>query len=327
MPMAITEIVPKKAAKAGLFSLLMMSMMVNIRIIKPDPSDNPKSLDKIRILIDKNEDNQGTALLGAHDYRGRVEGFENAIWRAALTRVASRPADAVFSIMGLLGVTLDPLSFNENDRRSPTIALMQALLRKGDRAEWLGAAPGLDVNPDIATLPNFPTVSPEGKALAVTSDGPKPISEAMGDMWWSLANAPRGRMQDDGTLAIDVISILPIRGEQHDPTDLEIRPDGYHPYDGRPLGSEVWYPAPMESEPPYIVKLGRKKPYTNAARAMFVDPRPYLVMLVSGAEDEMVRVLKYASVGQSIVDLAGWREKTIVIAPTTYDLVTPRRGG
>jgi hypothetical protein len=311
----ITDIVPNKVAKANLRELLMMNMKKTARIIKPPlwSHDTEDSI-TLRILIEDGGDNQATALLGAIDYRGE-EGFENAIWRAALTRVASRPADAVFSIMGLLGVNLDPLRYDSNDRKGPTIALMQALLHKGDRAEWLGAAPELDINPDVPTLPNFPTISPEGKALTLTKSGLRPISEAMGFTWWRLLSAPRGSMQDNGTLTIDT-SILPVRRERHTPTDLEIRPAGYNSHDGQALGAEVWYPAPSEHEPPYIIQLGRKVPYTNGVMGMYQDGHPYLVMLVNGADDGMVRVAKYASVGQDVIDLASWKERAIVIAST-----------
>ncbi len=57
-----------------------------------------------------------------------------AIWKSALMQTSSRPVDMVFSIMGLFGVTLDPICFTKDDRLSATIALARAILEKGGRA-------------------------------------------------------------------------------------------------------------------------------------------------------------------------------------------------
>lgn len=71
----------------------------------------------------------------------------------------------VFSIMGLFGVTLDTRKFGKDDRLGATIVLMQAILHRGGRAYWLGAAPYLPVNPRLSTLSVFPHTDVRGQVL------------------------------------------------------------------------------------------------------------------------------------------------------------------
>jgi hypothetical protein len=314
LPLLVNEIEPGKAAKADMYGLLQMSMKGKARITtlpSISSSSGEETID-ITILVMDHERSQASTLLGALDYRGR-EGLESAIWRASLTRVQSRPADAVFSIMGILGVNLDPLQFDPNDRKSATIALMQALLQKGERAEWLGVAPRMQINHEIPTLPVFPTVSPEGTALIETANGFKAISAAMGNSWWRPIGTPRGSMDDDGALAIRAF-ILPVRRDASLGA-LEFRPEGYSTYDDKPLGSDVWYTALEQQGPPYAVKVGYKEPYLNGALGVAIDPRPWLVMLVDkvGVSDDRVTNMGYVEVGQEIVGLPGWTEREVVI--------------
>lgn len=95
----ISDVVPGIAARTDLHNLLGISLKGRARIVKDPPvSDEPEEETLLRILVDDGESNQATALLGAIDYRDQ-EGLEGAILRASLMRVASRPADAVFSVM------------------------------------------------------------------------------------------------------------------------------------------------------------------------------------------------------------------------------------
>lgn len=52
------------------------------------------------------------------------------IWRFVQWRISARPVDVVFSVMGLLGVDLDPKRFGREDRFSATLAMAQQLLYK-----------------------------------------------------------------------------------------------------------------------------------------------------------------------------------------------------
>jgi hypothetical protein len=321
LPLFITEVEPGKAAKADLYEMLMMSMGSEARVVIPPKYDSTERI-KIKIMVSDQDENQAAALLGAISYRGK-EGLESAIWRASFIRVASQPADAVFSIMGILGINLDPLQFDPNDRKQPTIALMQALLRKGERAEWLGVAPHVDINPEISTLPMFPTISPQGRALVQSKIvqskiGPQSTSAWMGDTWWRLVGAPRGSMENDGTLTLHV-SVLPIRRIQS--TDsLEILPVE---------GADVWYTARSDNGPPYAAKIGYKERYTNAAVAPLNDLHPWLVMLVDddGSRTGRLRNLGYAAVSHDVIDLAEWVKRDVVVGPTIYKFADVHMGG
>lgn len=64
---------------------------------------------------------------GAND--GTVAQFDD-VRKIFQWRVSARPADVVLSVMGLLGVTLDPSQFKKDDRFGATVALAQQLLCK-----------------------------------------------------------------------------------------------------------------------------------------------------------------------------------------------------
>ncbi|ROW07666.1 hypothetical protein VMCG_03360 [Cytospora schulzeri] len=78
------------------------------------------------------------------------------VWRCALTRTSSRPVDMVFSIMGLLGVQLNPRDFHKDDRLGATIALITRILENGGSADWLGIVPSVKPCPELSTFPVFP---------------------------------------------------------------------------------------------------------------------------------------------------------------------------
>ncbi|KAF1848979.1 uncharacterized protein K460DRAFT_275963 [Cucurbitaria berberidis CBS 394.84] len=309
---SVLEVEPGKSARSDLRSLLMISLRGSVDILTP-PSFSRKNAPQVevKIIADKSEHSQAMALLGAIDHRGR-EGMDNAVWRSSLTRVASRAADAVFSIMGLLDVNLNPLDYDPEDRKTPTIALMKAILKAGKSAEWLGIAPSMEINAEIPTLPVFSKVGPRGSALIPTARGDKPISDIMVDPWWHLKGAPRGEMRDDGSLTIHV-KTLPIRQVRQSHTDFEIQPEVYPSWNRGPLGTEVWYTSPTECDPPFILQLGRMERYLNGVAPMVQTTRPYLVMLVDKAGLGTVRNLGYADVSQDIIDLDGWAEQNIVI--------------
>lgn len=317
-PCFLQEIEVGKSAMTDLRWLLMISLRGEVRVLCPPTApwdDENTEMTTVRLLIDTHEHSQAETLLGAIDYRGR-EGMGNAIWRSALTRVAMRPVDTVFSIMGLFGVSLNPLLFSPTDRKGATIALMQAMLRNGERAEWLGAAQHMQINADIPTLPIFPTVDERGSAVVITDKGKVPISKLIGSAWWRIEGAPSGEMDDQGALTVHV-QTLAIRQVRQSEADLEIRPKGYSEWDGTPLGTHVWYTASSLQEPPFIIRLGRRKRYTNAAYPVMHDPRPYLVMIVESAGSGLVSNLGYADIGEQILGLPGWAERKIVIAGTS----------
>lgn len=325
MPMLVEEVEEGRSAKASLYDLLRMNIIRRASITPISTSNpDPESAEEIRIniLADENAESHLHALLGAIDYRDK-EGLGTAVWRASLTRVASRPADAVFSIMGILGVDLDPLKFDPKDRQAATTALMQALLDKGERAEWLGAAPDLPRNLSLPYLPEFPTAQ-GGKAVIKVIDSEqeaptyRPVSEVMGDTWWRHLDAPRGSMLDDGTLTFTA-RVIAVRKS---PTGTDAADPEREIYASNSLVDKAWSVANGDKEPPFAVCLGKKERYTNAAAPMRHDPWLWLVMLVErwSSEGEF-RCLGYASVTQEVADMTGWHEREIKLPPTTVQVI------
>ncbi|KAI5856636.1 hypothetical protein BZA05DRAFT_313406, partial [Tricharina praecox] len=76
-----------------------------------------------------------TALMGVFRCSKDVDERENYMWRSALLRTSKRQVDMVFSMMGLLGVKLDPGEYK--NREDATVGLTQAILAKGGRANWI----------------------------------------------------------------------------------------------------------------------------------------------------------------------------------------------
>lgn len=76
----------------------------------------------------------------------------------------------VFSIMGLLGVQLNPRSFHANDRLGATIALITAILENGGCADWLGIAPSVKPCPELSTFPVFPDTLVTGEVTSQSAD-------------------------------------------------------------------------------------------------------------------------------------------------------------
>ncbi|KAF7346391.1 Integral membrane protein [Mycena sanguinolenta] len=87
------------------------------------------------------------------------------IWQCALVRTSSRPVDMIFSIMGILGVILDPKEFADDDRLGATIALAREILRQGRSANWLAMHITIPPCPQLSTFPTLPRTSVAGRAM------------------------------------------------------------------------------------------------------------------------------------------------------------------
>ncbi|KAF8173736.1 hypothetical protein K438DRAFT_1849884 [Mycena galopus ATCC 62051] len=133
---------------------------------------------------------------------------QQCIWRSALLRTSSRPVDMVFSIMDIFGVSLDPRSFQPDDRLGATIALARAILENGGTASWIGATYQLDPCPELSTFPQFPETSVAGKAYLRASDGSrKEVVAVMSDRIRRdqyLAKSSGGSMDDEGYLTMRI---------------------------------------------------------------------------------------------------------------------------
>ncbi|THU77023.1 hypothetical protein K435DRAFT_846342 [Dendrothele bispora CBS 962.96] len=111
-------------------------------------------------------------------YDGAGSSKYYSIWKCALTRTSSRPVDMVFSIMGLFGVTLDPMSFRTEDRIGATIALSREILRRGGSASWIGISTHAPPCRQLSTFPEFPETSVAGKAWIKVKGNQETMIEA-----------------------------------------------------------------------------------------------------------------------------------------------------
>ncbi|KAI1168896.1 hypothetical protein F5B18DRAFT_645761 [Nemania serpens] len=125
---------------------------------------------------------------------------ENAIWRSSFLRTSSYAVDAVFSIMGLFGVTLDPSEYAKTERLQPTIKLMQKILSNGGRANWLTLSERSKLSYEFCLVPKFPETSVSREAFYRRARDNREISAAeyLGfNRWWPW-KLPKGSMDNEG---------------------------------------------------------------------------------------------------------------------------------
>ncbi|KAJ8507796.1 hypothetical protein ONZ45_g9867 [Pleurotus djamor] len=113
-------------------------------------------------------DIQVSAFLEAH--KKTYEGL--GIWQCSYMRTCSRSADAIYSIMDLFGVSLDPRKLRPDDRVGATLALAKEILAKpGGKPAWLSGLWFLPPSKEHSAFPQFPETSTSGKAYMRMSDG------------------------------------------------------------------------------------------------------------------------------------------------------------
>jgi len=134
-----------------------------------------------------------------------------SIWQSALVRTSSRPVDMVLSIMGILGVALDPGDFAEDDRVGATIALAREILRQGRSASWLGVCVQIPPCPHLSTFPAFPETSVAGKAIFDLPGGKRDALWALEANYpneAALCALPKGSMDENGYLTFRAQAVL-----------------------------------------------------------------------------------------------------------------------
>ncbi|KAL4891362.1 hypothetical protein BDV59DRAFT_68084 [Aspergillus ambiguus] len=155
------------------------------------------------------------AALTSDELAGDPDVREHAIWKSAFLRTSSRPVDMVFSIMGLLGVSLDPSAFGKNDRAGATIALARELVNRGHSASWLGVALRLPPSPFLSTFPIFPRTSVEGRAMVPLADEVFEAAEMVDceypNRYAMGVGLPYGRMNERGYLTFTAHAIPVVR--------------------------------------------------------------------------------------------------------------------
>ena len=107
---AVKEVLPGKAAVIELKALLEGSLKSEVRLITNESKDDSEKYlwQTLRLLGNANEAQDSypiMALLGAMDHTNDT-GRLNAIWRCTTMRSAKYAADMIYSIMGLMDITL-----------------------------------------------------------------------------------------------------------------------------------------------------------------------------------------------------------------------------
>ncbi|KAL7905432.1 hypothetical protein GGI35DRAFT_138015 [Trichoderma velutinum] len=138
---------------------------------------------------------------------------EFCIWQCAFVRNSSRPIDMVFSVMGLLGVMLDPAAFEVNDRLSATIALAREILAQGRSASWLGMSVDLPPCSSLSTFPVFPQTSVAGRATYVLSNGDEQLirlTEAVYPNEIGIFPPRTGSMDEHGYFTFEALAAVAV---------------------------------------------------------------------------------------------------------------------
>jgi len=141
------------------------------------------------------------ALLNA--LRTKGDEREVSIWRCSLMRTSKYEVDTVLCIMGLFNITLQRNRIQS--RKEGLIALTQAIMHNGGRANWLAASPKSPVMPTMCTMPLFPQPSTDrgqAQTLHPISNSLFCAHEKMNTklFTWYLADAPKGIVDEVGTL-------------------------------------------------------------------------------------------------------------------------------
>ncbi|KAI0742911.1 hypothetical protein C8Q80DRAFT_1259326 [Daedaleopsis nitida] len=217
----------------------------------------------------------------------------HAVWQCALMRTASRPADMVFSIMGLFDVSLDPAAFHPDDIRGPSIALAQAILGAGWGASWLGAAFGVDPgqNRMHSALPVFPYPAVDGPALVQTRAGVREVGavvcQPVVPQPATYLPFPQGTMDSSGrfTFTARTIRLYPIHaGQDERPTNMTV-----HAQDG-----SRWIASESSNETPNdclqaLGDLDSLVPAVYGAASGWFDE--FEVGMVPAMRDDNIRVM------------------------------------
>lgn len=305
-PLRITQIKEGVAAMAPLKSALEMALKgtgpklydLQGKLMEfPSPgfkiqmfSDSSRDMPRIRELID------------AMDMKGKT-GMFTAIWRCSFMRTAKYPADMVFSMMGIMGVTLDTSKFAHEDRLGATIALMQGILSQGGHAEWLAIATNVVPHPNLSTLPAFPQFDAAKRPVLETKDGLKDISSAM-DSGWRLGNTPKGIMRSDGYFRFTSLSVPVRQSQQHGTTSAAV-------FDSNTLGK--WEVVPQGGGSHTAVYIGQWEQYNNGAFGLMRNPRDRALMLLEEHVPGKFHNLGYAFVAPEVVETEGWKEGIFVV--------------
>ncbi|KAK5997069.1 hypothetical protein PT974_02421 [Cladobotryum mycophilum] len=306
IPLTITAIEPGMAAITDLLSLLqMVSKRTNDYHILDSAFKEivfPAPYPYINIFGNSLQAQpQVTELLQAMQKKGKPE-MSIAIWRSSFLRSAKYPVDTVFSIMGLLGVTLDVKRFGPDDRLGATIALMQAILQAGGRAEWLGIGIDTEPNPRLSTIPSFPHTNSAGKAIiAIKDDGDKEVSRLISTSW-GIRETPKGTMDDQGYFRFraPAASIRKARSS----TNMA-------GFSSKTLGK--WELLPNTQGSFAAVFIGYWADYSNVALGLAFRSDNCVLMLIKKHAPGKYHNIGYVFVEEHVLGRKGWKKNVFVV--------------
>ncbi|KAL7794281.1 hypothetical protein V8C37DRAFT_377101 [Trichoderma ceciliae] len=304
-PLPIKQIEDGVAAIAPLKSALEMAVKGSgqgMCDLQGRPMESAFSGFKIRVFGETSRDYpRMRELIDAIDMKGKT-GMYTAIWRSSFMRTAKYPVDTVFSIMGIMGVTLDASKFGHEDRLEATIALMQGILARGEHAEWLAIATKAVPNPKLSIIPAFPQVDASQRVVFETKDGMKDISDVM-DTGWRLARTPKGMMGDDGYFRFGALSV-PVRQSQQETTSAAV-------FDSDTTGK--WEVVSQGSGSHTAVFIGQWEQYNNGAFGVMSNPWNHALMLLGEHVPGRFHTVGYAFVKEEVVKTEGWREGIFLV--------------
>jgi hypothetical protein len=298
-PLPVVQIEEGVAAIASLKPALEMAMKGSGRKmhdLQGNPMQWPSGFD-IRVFGDSFRDRpRMLELVNAIATKDKT-GMYSAIWKSSFMRTAKFPVDTVFSIMGIMGVTLDASKFGHEDRLEATIALMQAILARGEHAEWLAIATKTVPNPKLSTLPGFPQTDAARRPILETKEGMKDISDVM-DTGWRLADTPKGIMSDAGYFQFSALSAS-VRQSEQESTSVSV-------FDSDTTGK--WEVVSQGSGSHTAVFIGRWEQYNLGAFGVMRNPWDHALMLLEEHISGKFHVVGYAFVKEEVVKTGGWKE-------------------
>ncbi|KAL6877703.1 hypothetical protein HDV57DRAFT_131327 [Trichoderma longibrachiatum] len=304
-PLRVTQLEGTRAGIASLKTALEMAMKgsgVRLFDLQGKEMDLPSEDYRILMFGDAARDRPRIReLIDAMDMKGK-EGMFTAIWRSSFMRAAKYPVDAVFSTMGIMGVTLDARKFGNEDRLGATIALMRAILARGGRAEWLGIATKALPNPRLSTLPVFPGVDAARRPILEMRDGMKDVADVM-DTGWRLEGTPGGVMDADGYFRFSALATSVRRTEENGESARVFRSEGLGNWEvvGRGEGSHT------------AVLIGRWEQYNNGAFGVMRNPWDQALMILEEGSGGRFSNVGYAFVKEEVVKTGSWGERVVVV--------------
>ncbi|KAJ7310672.1 hypothetical protein DFH08DRAFT_898660 [Mycena albidolilacea] len=197
------------------------------------------------------------------------------IWQCALVRTSSRPVDMIFSIMGILGVILNPKEFLDDDRLGATVALAREILRQGRSANWLAMHITIPPCPQLSTFPTLPRTSVAGRAMYDLPSGSEQtlaLADAVYPNDNGLFPALKGSMDDSGYLSLNARAVMVVTA----PEALTLSDDS--PYDNPVCPTQL---RAMDGSKWTIVsdEVGISKNYECSASPLSGEPRSFALIL------------------------------------------------